>query len=256
MFGAWVSEMERIWKSKSMLILYFIFIALLAANIWGGVLNGSGTLRFGEGKIELNSLTVPWYMMDGISLLLTLVVLPVIYVNQLSGEIHSGAYRLYVLRPFPRYQIWLSKLLALAATTIMLIGFTFILVMAASWLLFPRADMMTLYGSNESVHVSKAILYNFNFYVLFALVSISKLMFCSAVCLFISRPLISFVTIFILSFLLYFKIAVNLVILADPFQKLLLTLRPEGYPQFWIYSLGTLIVCALISFVKWQRKMV
>jgi len=209
MFGAWVSEMERIWKSKSMLIMYLIFILLLSANLWGGVLNGSTNLRFGEGRIELNNLNVPWYMMDRISLVLTLVVLPVIYVNQLSGEIHSGAYRLYVLRPLPRFQILLSKLLALAATTIILIGFAFIFVTAASWLLFPKADMMTLYGSSESVHGFKAILYSFNFYALYTLASLSKLMFCSVVCLFISRPFVSFVTIFMLSFLLYFKFAVN-----------------------------------------------
>ncbi|WP_435921941.1 ABC transporter permease [Paenibacillus sp. DYY-L-2] len=256
MLGAWTSEMERIWKKKSMLVLYLIFILLISANIWGGVLNGSGSLRFGAGRIELNDLNVPWFMMDGISLVLTLVVLPVIYVNQLSGEIHSGAYRLYVLRPFPRFQIWLSKLLALAATTIILIGFTFVFVTAASWLLFPKADTMTLYGSSESVHRSAAILYSLKFYALFALASLSKLMFCSAVCLFISRPLVAFVTVFILSFLLYSKVAMNLVVLADPFQKILLALRPEGYPPFWIYSLGILIACAFISFVTWQRKMI
>ncbi|MCC3372447.1 ABC transporter permease [Cohnella sp. REN36] len=256
MLGAWVSEMERIWKSKSMLILYLFFVLLLSANLGGGVLSGSGNLRFGGGEIELNNLNVPWYMMDGISLVLTLVVLPVIYVHQLSGEIHSGAYRLYVLRPFPRFQIWLSKLLALAATTAILIGFTFVFVMAASWLLFPKADIMTLYGSSESVSVPHAILYSFQFYILFALVSLSKLMFCSAVCLLISRPLAAFIAIFVLSFLLYFKIATNLVVLADPFQKILLALRPEGYAPFWLYSLGIFIVCAFLSFVTWQRKMV
>lgn len=256
MFGAWVSEMERIWKRKSMLVLYLIFILLLSANLWGGVLNGSGNLRFGEGPIELTNLNVPWYMMDGISLVLTLVILPVVYINQLSGEIHTGAYRLYVLRPLPRFQIWLSKLLALAATTVLIIGFTFIFVMAASWLLFPKADTMALYGSSESVHASKAVLYSFYFYALFALASLSKLMFCSAICLWISRPLVAFVTIFILSFLLYFKIAAHLVILADPFQKILLALRPEGYSPFWVYTLGTIIVGALLSFITWQRKMV
>lgn len=256
MFGAWVSEMERIWKSKSMLIMYLIFILLLSANLWGGVLNGSANLRFGGGIIELNNLNVPWYMMDGISLVLTLVVLPVIYVNQLSGEIHSGAYRLYVLRPLPRSQILLSKLLALAATTIILIGFTFIFTTAASWLLFPKANMMALYGSSETVQGVKAVLYSFNFYALYALASLSKLMFCCVICLLIPRPLVAFITVFILSFLLYFKIAANLVILADPFQKILLALRPEGYLPFWIYSLGTLIVCSIISFVIWQRKMV
>ncbi|MNJ34668.1 ABC-2 family transporter protein [compost metagenome] len=255
MFGVWISEMERIWKSKSMLILYLIFILLLAANVWGGVLNGSGSLRFGAGRIELNNLNMPWFMMDGISLVLTLVVLPVIYVNQLSGEIHSGAYRLYVLRPFTRFQIWFSKLLALASTTVILIAFTFIFSMAAAWLLFPQADAMTLYGSNASVNVTRAILYSFNFFGLFTLACLAKLMFCSVICLFISRPLVSFVAIFVLSLLIY-RIAIDLVILSDPFQKILLALRPEGYSPFWIYSLGTLIICGLISFVKWQRKMV
>lgn len=208
MFGIWISEMERVWKSKSMLILYLIFILLLAANTWGAMLNGSGNLRFGGGRIEFNNLNMPWYMMDGISLVLTVVVLPVIYVNHLSGDIHSGAYRLYMLRPFSRVQILLSKLLALAATTIILIGFTYIFAMATSWIFFPKSNVVTLYGSNEPVSVTKAIMFNFNFYALFALVSIAKLMFCSAICLFVTRPLFAYITIFVLSFLLYSKISI------------------------------------------------
>lgn len=87
----------------------------------------------------LNNLNAPWFMMDGMSLLMMAAMLPIFYIDQLSGELNSGAYRLYALRPYRRFELWLGKLLALAATTVVGIGIVYIISMIGSKAFFPAA---------------------------------------------------------------------------------------------------------------------
>ncbi|SCW63405.1 hypothetical protein SAMN04487970_102248 [Paenibacillus tianmuensis] len=254
MFGLWISEMERIWRRK-LIIIYCIFLLLVIANIWSLKIRGWGEFRFGEGKIPMNDLNMPWFMMSDVSLLLVAVILPIIFVDQLSGEIYSGAYRLYLLRPFRRFQFWGAKLLALAATTTIFISATYFVAILGAWLFFPHSDTLVMYGSTAPVGPGEAVLYTLKFYLLFVLTCIAKLMLSSVVCLFVSRPLIAFFVLFISSIVLY-QFAKELVILFDPFQQILLAISAEGALKFWIYLFGSMIAFTIISFLRWERKVV
>lgn len=254
MFGIWVSEMERIWRRK-LIIIYSVFLFFVIANIWSLKIRGWGEFRFGEGVIPMNDLNMPWFMMSEVSLFLIAVILPIIFVDQLGGEIHSGAYRLYLLRPFRRFQFWLAKLLALAATTIILVGVTYLVAVLSAWLFFPHSDTLVKYGATVPVGSAEAVLYTIKFYLLFILTCIAKLMLSSAVCLFVTRPLIAFFALFIGSIALY-QFARGLVILFDPFQQILLALGEEGVSKFWLYLFGSIIAFTIISFLRWERKVV
>lgn len=255
MFGMWVSEMERIWKRKSMFLLFGASLLLLFASIWIFKIRGWGEFRYGEGRIVLDNLNMPWFVMDGISLLMVAVILPIIFVDQLSGEIHSGAYRLYMLRSFRRFQFFLIKLLALAATITIYIGATYFIAVISAWLFFPHNDTLMIYGTTDPVGPMEAFFYTMKFYMVFILVCIAKLMLSSVVCLLVSRTLISFFILFVISIVLY-QFATELVILFDPFQQILLALGPKGSPVFWIYLFGSMFVCSIFSFLLWQRKAV
>ncbi|UHA73646.1 ABC transporter permease [Paenibacillus sp. 481] len=255
MFGIWVSELERIWKRKSMLFLNSILLFLVLINIWSLKINGFGEFRFGEGRILMHDLNMPWFMMSGVSLFFVLAILPVIYVDHLGGEIHSGAYRLYMLRPFHRYQLWLAKLLALAVTTVIMIIFTYIIAVICAKLFFPQSETLVKYGESTAVGKTEALLYTVKFYALFTVTCLTKLMFSSVICLFVPKPIIAYIVLFAASITLY-QIAKPLIIVFDPFQQILLALRTEGAPEFWIYALGTTAVCTVVSFLCWQRKVV
>ncbi|QOS81652.1 ABC transporter permease [Paenibacillus sp. JNUCC31] len=256
MLGIWISELERDWKKKSKIVLFSAFLIVIISNIWGLSSSQMGVFRFGEGSILLNNLNAPWFMMDGMSLLMMAALLPIFYIDQLSGELNSGAYRLYALRPYRRFELWLGKLLALAATTVVGIGIVYIISMIGSKFFFSSSDTAALYGFKDDVGRLPAELYTIKFYGVFLLTCLAKLLFCSAICVFISRPIIAFLVIFGLSIVLYHYIATELVFLFDPFRPILVSLQSGGSISFWLYLTGASILFGAISFWGWQRKVI
>lgn len=256
MLGIWISELERDWKKKYKVMMFSAFLMVAMFNIWGSSSLQRGVFRFGEGSIVLNNLNAPWFVMDGMSLLMMAALLPMIYIDQLSGELNSGAYRLYALRPYRRFQLWLGKLLALAATTVVGVGIVYIVSMIGSKTLFASSDTAALYGIKGEVGRLSAEWYTIKFYGVFLLTCLAKLLFCSAVCVFISRPIIAFLVILGLSIVLYHYLATDLVFLFDPFRPILLSLQSGGSGSFWLYLIGSSILFGAISFWGWQRKVI
>ncbi|MCG7376551.1 ABC transporter permease [Paenibacillus sp. ACRSA] len=256
MLGIWTSELERNWKRKSKIVLYAAFLVLVILNILGASSSGMGEFRFGEGSITLNTLNAPWFVMNGISLLMVAALLPIVYIDHLSGELYSGGYRIYGLRPYRRFELWLGKILALAVTTLIFILVTYGIAMIGSKIFFPSTDTTTLYRTEGEVGRLSAEWYTVKFYAVFLLTCLAKLLFCSAICVFISRPLIAFLAVSGLSVVIYHYLATELVFLFDPFQQILLALRPEGSYKFLIYLIGSMVVFGSISFVGWQKKVI
>lgn len=255
MLGIWRSEMERIWNRKSSLLLYIAYILIVIAIIWSHKVTGTKVLRFGEGTVVVNNLNLPWLMMSEVALFLITAILPILYVDQLSGDLYSGAYRLYVLRPYQRFQFWLAKLLALSAITVIFMGTSLLIGIIAGWLFFPHSSTFFKYGSSVASFRSDAIPYILGFYLVLTLVCLVKLMLSSVVCLFVSRPLFAYIVILILSVFL-FELFRPLIMLMDPFREILLALRIDNSFEFWMCAGGMIIACMIISFTRWQKKIV
>ncbi|WP_058830309.1 hypothetical protein [Paenibacillus polymyxa] len=253
MLGIWHSEMERIWKRKSTYSLYVAYILIIVAIIWSYKMTGTKIFRFGEGSMLVNNLNLPWLMMSEVALFLTLAMLPILYVDQLSGDLYSGAYRLYMLRPYRRLWFWLAKMLALSITTVIFVGTGLFISVLAGWFLFPHSSTFLKYGASTPSTLSDAITYILTFYLILLMVCLVKLMLSSAVCLFVSRPLFAYLSILVLSVFL-FKLARPLIMLMDPFREILLALRVQNSFEFWVCTGGMSVVCIIISCVRWQKR--
>ncbi|KTS83266.1 hypothetical protein NS115_08250 [Paenibacillus jamilae] len=255
MLGIWRSEMERIWNRKSTFLLYIAYILIVIAIIWSHKVTGTKVLRFGEGTVVVNNLNLLWLMMSEVALFLITAILPILYVDQLSGDLYSGAYRLYMLRPYRRFQFWLAKLLALSATTVIFMGTSLLIGVIAGWLFFPHSSTFLKYGSSVASLRSDSISYILAFYLVLTLVCLVKLMLSSVVCLFVSRPLFAYIVILMLSVFL-FELFRPLIMLMDPFQQIMLALRLDSSLNFWMCAGGLILVSIIISFTRWQRKIV
>ncbi|KAF6567688.1 ABC transporter permease [Paenibacillus polymyxa] len=253
MLGIWHSEMERIWKRKSTYSLYVAYILIIVAIIWSYKMTGTKIFRFGEGSMLVNNLNLPWLMMSEVALFLTLAMLPILYVDQLSGDLYSGAYRLYMLRPYRRLWFWLAKMLALSITTVIFVGTGLFISVLAGWFLFPHSSTFLKYGASTPSTLSDAITYILTFYLILLMVCLVKLMLSSAVCLFVSRPLFAYLSILVLSVFL-FKLARPLIMLMDPFREILLALRIDNSFEFWMCTGGMLVVGIIVSCVRWQKR--
>ncbi|WDZ59303.1 ABC transporter permease [Paenibacillus polymyxa] len=255
MLGIWKSEMERIWNRKSTYLLYVAYILIIVAIIWSHKITGTKVFRFGEGTMVVNNLNLPWLMMSEVALFLTTAMLPILYVDQLGGDLHSGAYRLYVLRPYRRFQFWLAKLLALSVTTIIFLGTSLLIGVIAGWWLFPHSSTFFKYGSSVTSTSSDAIPYVLAFYLVLTIVCLAKLMLSSVICLFVSRPLFAYIVI-IFSSAFLFQLFRPLIMLMDPFREILLAIKVDNSFKFWMSVGGMIVICVIISFTRWQKKIV
>ncbi|MDQ0494086.1 ABC transporter permease [Paenibacillus brasilensis] len=253
MLGIWQSEMERIWKRKSTFRLYISYILVIFAIIWSYKITGTKVMRFGEGTVVVNNLNLPWLMMSEVALFLTTAMLPILYVDQLSGDLYSGVYRLYMLRPYRRLRFWLAKMLALSVATVIFIGTGLFISVLAGWWLFPHSSTFLKYGASTPSTSSDAIPYVLAFYLVLTMVCLVKLMLSSVVCLFISRPLFAYIVILFSSAFL-FKLFRPLIMLMDPFQQIVLALRVDNSFKFWMCTGGMIVVCIIISCARWQKR--
>lgn len=253
MLGIWKSEMERIWSRKSTYLLYVAYILIIVAIIWSYKMTGTKIFRFGEGTMVVNNLNLPWLMMSEVALFLITAMLPILYVDQLSGDLYSGAYRLYMLRPYRRLWFWLAKMLALSVTTVTFVGTGLFISVLAGWFLFPHSFTFLKYGASTPSTSSDAVTYILAFYLILFIVCLVKLMLSSAVCLFVSRPLFAYLSILVLSAFL-FKLSRPLIMLMDPFREILLALRVQNSFEFWVCTGTMLVVCIIISCVRWQKR--
>ncbi|WP_225683703.1 ABC transporter permease [Paenibacillus polymyxa] len=144
MLGIWRSEMERIWNRKSTFLLYIAYILIVIAIIWSHKVTGTKVLRFGEGTVVVNNLNLPWLMMSEVALFLITAILPILYVDQLSGDLYSGAYIIYVSTVFFQLACFISH------------DSFFMLRVIAGWLFFTQLYFFK-YGSSVASLRSDAI---------------------------------------------------------------------------------------------------
>ncbi|WP_019421981.1 ABC transporter permease [Paenibacillus sp. OSY-SE] len=253
MIGLWMSERERIWKKKRVLILCSAYLLILAIYIAKLIYSGVGLYDYGEGKAALHNLNLSWFVLQDMSFIIQAIILPIFAVSTLCDEIHSGCYRLYMLRPFRRYQHWSIKLIALLEVVLVFIIGTYVISMISGWIFLPHSQSAILYHTTEPIGFWEANLYTIKLYLMHVLTCLLMIMMSSVICFFVPVSVVAFMIIFCFPFLMS-VINSEFIIMNNPFSIVLDVLSPTGHSIFWVYILGSLMVTSFISFVRWKTK--
>ncbi|MBN3524495.1 hypothetical protein [Paenibacillus apiarius] len=253
MIGLWMSERERIWKKKRVLILCSAYLLILAIYIAKLIYSGVGLYDYGEGKAALHNLNLSWFVLQDMSFIIQAIILPIFAVSTLCDELHSGCYRLYMLRPYRRYQHWSIKLIALLEVVLVFIIGTYVISMISGWIFLPHSQSAILYHTTEPIGFWEANLYTIKLYLMHVLTCLLMIMMSSVICFFVPVSVVAFMIIFCFPFLMS-VINSEFIIMNNPFSIVLDVLSPTGHSIFWVYILGSLMVTSFISFVRWQTK--
>ncbi|MDN4594398.1 ABC transporter permease [Polycladomyces subterraneus] len=144
-----VSEMERIWSRKKSLVS-FVILGLLLVFMTFWLHRGGIGFYDPLHTTRLNSVNFPVFLLKEMSFILSLILIPMMVVDNFNGECTSGAYRLVMICPFSRWQLltakWVSQAIVIGAMLVMILLYGVV----AGAVLFPHEQTVTFFHRPEA----------------------------------------------------------------------------------------------------------
>ncbi|AKC62644.1 ABC transporter permease subunit [Clostridium sporogenes] len=202
---------------------------------------------------KLNSLNLPVFIMKDLALILFLIVLPMLFIDSLSGEYESGAYRLILIRPYSKIKLWVSKLIVQSLFSLVIFVVFFILSVISGYILFPRATVTNFYNIPKVYDQLGAYIYNFKVVALMYFVSIAILALASLISSMVSKS-VAALLIVICSLIGGIYIGHGLQIIFLPFHNIIRLLSLGKRTDFYIPVVSCLLICSFLSTLIFTRK--
>ncbi|ABS42211.1 ABC transporter permease [Clostridium botulinum] len=215
---------------------------------------GEGTGVYTPGiSTKINSLNLPIFVMKDLASILFLIVLPMLFIDSLSGEYESGAYRLILIRPYSKIKLWFSKLIAQSLFSLVIFVVFFILSVISGYILFPKATVTNFYNIPKAYDQLGAFIYNFKVIALMYFVSIAILALASLISSIVSKSVAAF--LIVISFLIAgIYIGHGLQVIFLPFHNIIRLLSLGKRADFYIPVVSCLLICSFLSTLIFTRK--
>ncbi|EJO5346945.1 hypothetical protein NRP93_001011 [Clostridium botulinum] len=238
-------------KNKASFIL--ILINFIFSISWYKTFGGGIGFYTPDISIKINSLNAPIFVMKDLILILFLIVLPMLFVDSLSGEYESGAYRLILIRPYSKIKLWFSKLIVQSLFALVILVIFFILSVISGYILFPKATVTTFYNVPEVYNKLGAFIYNFKVLALMYFVSIAILALASLISSIISKSVAAFLLV-ISSLIAGIYIGHGFQVIFLPFHNIIRLLSLGERVNFYIPVIAYLVICGFLSILIFTRK--
>ncbi|ABS34960.1 ABC transporter permease [Clostridium botulinum] len=215
---------------------------------------GEGTGVYTPGiSTKINSLNLPIFVMKDLALILFLIVLPMLFIDSLSGEYESGAYRLILIRPYSKVKLWFSKLIVQSLFSLVIFVVFFIISVISGYILFPKVTITNFYNIPKVYDKLGAFIYNFKVVALMYFVSIAILALASLISLIVSKCVAAF--LIVISFLIAgIYIGHGLQVIFLPFHNIIKVLSLGKRADFYIPVVSCLLICSFLSTLIFIRK--
>lgn len=202
---------------------------------------------------KINSLNLPIFVMKDLALILFLIVFPMLFIDGLSGEYESGAYRLILIRPYSRIKLWFSKLIVQNLFSLIIFVVFFIISVISGYILFPKVTVTTFYNISKTYNQLGAFIYNFKVVALMYFVSIAILALASLISSIVSKSVAAFL-ILICSLIGGIYMGHGLQIIFLPFHNIIRLLSLGKRADFYIPVASCLLICSFLSTLIFTKK--
>ncbi|OJE51257.1 hypothetical protein BAQ49_21930 [Bacillus proteolyticus] len=243
-----ISEWERLWNQKKSKWMLGIFTVIVFLQAWFLKYYGVGIYNDGQ-QVPLNSWNFSWFLLKESSFLITLIFMPVCFLNSLNVEYNSGAYRLFLIRPFQRFTFLMSKWFSLSVMVLLYLFVVLFIGIVLGLVFFKADDAFTFYGQQKTS--IEAIFYTVQVYGLFFVIQMCGLAIASLISIIISNAVISFfllIGIYIgclyISQLSFFLLSVQSI-----FRAL-----STGSNTLYVLILGIMIISVSVCISIWNKK--
>lgn len=248
-----ISEWERAWGRKKTQMLLIVYPVLVFLTEWFVLQFGVGFYDM-EHEVSLHALNFPLFSLRDLSLLLTFVIAPMLWVDSFSGEYSTGAYRMVLIRPYSKGKLLAAKWFSQAVLTGTLLLIPFVMSQIVGWINLSNPSVTTFfYEGAERYDMEEAILYQLCFYGWIYLI----LLVCQSVCALLS----TWMPNPILSFLAYAGGLIGSIYLADSFiilfghtDGIFRLMAGKADDGVYYVLFGTLVVSLVSIYGSWQKK--
>ncbi|KIN82270.1 ABC transporter permease subunit [Clostridium botulinum] len=249
-----ISEFLRMkGRKKNRASFILILVNFIFSICWYKTFGGGIGFYTPDISIKINSLNLPIFVMKDLALILFLIVLPMLFIDSLSGEYESGAYRLVLIRPYSKIKLWFSKLIVQSLFSLVIFAVFFILSVISGYILFPRATVTNFYNIPKVYDQLGAFIYNFKVIALMYFVSIAILALASLISSMVSKSVAAF--LIVISFLIAgIYIGHGLQIIFLPFHNIIRLLSLGKRADFYIPVVSCLLICSFLSTLIFTRK--
>lgn len=247
------SELERIIRSKRNWGLLAFYILVIIALCAFRFVSPEGSYDGKDYTVHLNSLNFSPFVFFDTRLALLYIILPVLFIGVINYEQTTGSFRMYMIRPYKKYEFILSKCAALAITTFILIITQFVINTIFGYLFMPKASAVKFYNISNGFSPMQAFLYTLAFFIIQFVISLGVLALSSVIGSIINNSVISILVVM--------AVLAGLGFYTKLFEFLNNTtkygfhvLSGTAPLSFYISLLGILIGGLVISALLWQKK--
>ncbi|AVQ46909.1 ABC transporter permease subunit [Clostridium botulinum] len=249
-----ISEFLRMrGRKKNRASFILILVNFIFSICWYKTFGGGIGFYTPDISAKINSLNLPIFVMKDLALILFLIVLPMLFIDSLSGEYESGAYRLILIRPYSKIKLWFSKLIVQSLFSLVIFVVFFILSVISGYILFPRATITNFYNIPKVYDQLGAFIYNFKVVALMYFVSIAILTLTSLISSMVSKSVAAFLIV-ICSLIGGIYIGHGLQIIFLPFHNIIRLLSLGKRADFYIPVVSCLLICSFLSTLIFTRK--
>lgn len=158
-----ISELERIFSSKKSIITLII---LIICNLLLSTFVMFCKVGFYDGahSVPLDALNFPPYILRESHLFLIFIVCPIFLVDSFNAEITNSYYRMIMIRPYSKLQMFMSKLISQALILALIVLIMLGVTTAFGFLTLPVVSNTTYYTSMGTYSLLGAMLFNLKFY--------------------------------------------------------------------------------------------
>ncbi|SHH36734.1 hypothetical protein [Tepidibacter thalassicus] len=125
--------------------------------------------------MPLNSLNFPPFLLREYHLFIILVLCPTIFIESFNHENTSGCYRNIMLRPFSKFEFFISKIISCSLISALFIFSIFVLSTIYGYIFLPKVEYTNFFNINNTFSSLESFFYNFKFYLLEYLIILSFL---------------------------------------------------------------------------------
>lgn len=247
------SEFQRIWINKKTKLLLLFCIIMTTLSCVFRFMCPSGAYDGVDYTIALNRLNFSPFVFYEIRIELLYIILPVLFINSINYEESIGAFRMYVTRPYEKYEFIISKWITLALTTFIFVFTVFIISTIFGYLLMPKVSTVKFYNIEQEFSKVKALLYTIKFFSIQFIICLCILALSSTIGTIISDSVISILAII--------AATVGLGFFTKTFEFLNQTTKYGFYVlsntapiSFYIILTMVLLGGLFVSMFLWQKK--
>lgn len=247
------SEFERIFRSKRTKGLLIFYLIMIIANCIFRLMAPNGSYDGVNYNVPLNRLNFSPFVFYEIRFELLYIILPILFIDCINYEQSIGAFRMYVTRPYKKYEFIISKWIALALTTFILIFIAFIVSTVFGYLFMPKASGVKFYNIIHEFNTIGAILYTLRFFIVQFIISLCSLSLATIIGVIINNSIISILVVI--------AVNVGLGFYTKVFEFLNNTTKYGFYVlsgtapiNFYLILIATLFGGLAIGTFLWQKK--